>query len=472
MSETPLYALGVVAAADAVRAGKVTPRELAEAVLARLEAVEPQIEAFVHVDRDAVLAQADELTAEAARGAFRGPLHGVPIAIKDIFDLTGVPTKRGSELFTDAPAATSDAVSVARLRAAGALFIGKTVTHELACGVYSVPTRNPWDLTRCCGGSSGGTGAAVAAGAAMAGTGSDTGGSIRIPATVCGLVGIKPTYDLVSREGVAELAWSLDHIGPLARSVDDAALVFDVLVEPSRRPAGASYFPVFDANLAETTIGIPADGILARATPAVTAAFADACKVLEAAGATLVSISLPELEDTLEAEFGIVMAEAAEYYADDIRERSELIGEGIRGLFQDGLALPAIDLAHAHRLRAGIARALDNAFFEHGLDAIASPTLPLQAWRHEDETVELPGGPVGIVEAAVGTTGPFNLSGLPVVNVPTALPADGLPASIQFAGRQYADATVLVIARAYESLRDSAALDAAAPLLKSTFTTA
>src|SRR6059058_3147686 len=214
------WSLSVVQAAELIKTKRLKPSELAESALERYRVVEPLVHAFVSVDEDRVMRDA-----KAQDGHSGGPLHGIPVAIKDIFDINGSKTGCGSKAMQDAPPATRDSAAVARLRAAGAIIFGKTTTHELACGVYTPPTRNPWDLERSAGGSSGGSGAAVAAGMAMGATGSDTGGSIRIPAALCGVVGIKPTYGRVSRAGVAALSWSLDHAGPLARTVDDAALL-------------------------------------------------------------------------------------------------------------------------------------------------------------------------------------------------------------------------------------------------------
>jgi aspartyl-tRNA(Asn)/glutamyl-tRNA(Gln) amidotransferase subunit A len=472
LAVAPPWQRGVVETAAAVREQAVTPSEVLESVLGRIEEVEPGIRAFVHVDRAAAERQAEELTREAAAGSFRGPLHGVPIAIKDIFDVAGLPTKRGSALFENAAPAAADAAVVARLRSAGAILVGKTATHELACGVYTASSRNPWDLSRCCGGSSGGSGAAVAAGAAMAATGSDTGGSIRIPAAVCGIVGVKPTYDLLSRDGVAALAWSLDHVGPLARSFEDAALVLQTMTDPTRLAdggEGAPVWPIPTVDLAATVVGVPEGGILARVDPEVQAAFEDACALLATAGARIVPVSLPELEETLSIEFAIVMAEAASYYDRELRRDSALISEGIRGLFQSGAALPAGSYLLAQRLRAGICRAVDRAFAEHGLDTLCTPTVPLPAYGPDDTTVVIGGEEESIADATVRTTAPFNLTGSPVVSVPMALTEERLPVAVQFAGRAYEEGRLLAIAREYERLRDSRELDEHHPIHRLTW---
>ncbi len=226
-SEQP-WALDLAEAAARIAAGELAPSEVVASTLQRLQAVEPLLHAFVCIRAEQALREAREQDRQPGGG----PLRGIPVAVKDIFDLAGVPTRCGSELYADATPARQDATAVARLRAAGAIVVGKTTTHELACGVYTPPTRNPWDLERSPGGSSGGSGAAVAAGAAMGAIGSDTGGSIRIPASHCGVVGVKPTYGRVSRAGALALSWSLDHVGPLARTVQDAALLLSVLAGP------------------------------------------------------------------------------------------------------------------------------------------------------------------------------------------------------------------------------------------------
>jgi len=457
----------VVDAAAAVCDGTATPLDLLESVLSRIDAVEPHIHAFTHIDREGAMLQAEELTREAAEGAFRGPLHGVPVAIKDIFDVAGLATRCGSDLFRDASPVTADAAVVARLRSAGALLVGKTATHELACGVYTEGTHNPWDLSRCCGGSSGGSGAAVAAGAAMAATGSDTGGSIRIPAAVCGIVGVKPTYDLLSRSGVAALSWSLDTVGPLARSVDDAALVLQAMIDPDRHGA-ASVWPIPPLDLATTVIGIPQDAVLSRVQPPVQMAFEATRALLASAGARLVDVSVPELEETLAIEFTIVMAEAASYYTRELRERSSAISAGIRVLFQSGAVLLSEDYLQAQRLRSAVCRAIGRAFAENGLDALCTPTLPLAPYAESETTAVIAGSEESIIEAAVRTTAPFNLSGLPVVSVPMGLTDEGLPVGVQFVGRAYGEQRLLTLAREYERLREPLSLDENPPIQRET----
>jgi aspartyl-tRNA(Asn)/glutamyl-tRNA(Gln) amidotransferase subunit A len=463
-----LWQLGAVEAAAAVRDGSVTPVDLLASALERIDAVEPTLRAFVEVDRDGAARDAAELSREAEAGALRGPLHGVPVAIKDIFDVVGLPTRCGSPVYDGAPPAAADAAVVARLREAGALIVGKTVTHELACGVYSAPTRNPWDPALCCGGSSGGSGAAVAAGAVAGATGSDTGGSIRIPSALCGIVGIKPTYDLLSRQGVAALAWTLDTVGPLARSVEDAALMLEAMLGAPARARVGTVWPIPTVELAGLVIGVPADGILTLVEPPVAAAFDAFRAQLERAGARVVAVSIPELEETLPIEFAIVMAEAASYHEAALRLDDPPISDGIRTLFRAGAVLPARDYLLAQRLRAGICRALDRCFEDNALDALCAPTLPLAGYGHDDTTLLVDGAEEAIADGTVRTTAPFNLTGSPVVSLPAGLTDAGLPVGVQFVGRAFDDARLVAIAAAYEGVRDSGALDAAHPIRRQT----
>ena len=233
--EDALTGLTIVEAGRRMRAGDLSPIDLTTAVLERIAATEPLIHAYVSVQEDLALAAARKAGEELRAGRDRGPLHGIPIAVKDIVDIAGLPTCCGSESRRGVPPAVPDARVVERLREAGAVIVGKTVTHEFAAGVTSPPARNPWDPTRIPGGSSGGSGASVAAGSSFAALGSDTAGSIRIPAALNGVVGLKPTYGRVSREGVFPLSWSLDTVGPLARTAEDAHLVFETIREDGDR---------------------------------------------------------------------------------------------------------------------------------------------------------------------------------------------------------------------------------------------
>jgi aspartyl-tRNA(Asn)/glutamyl-tRNA(Gln) amidotransferase subunit A len=431
------WELGIAQAALLLDLRELAPSELVASVLTRIEEVEPLLHAFVSVDAEGALR-----AARVQDGKSGGPLHGIPIAIKDIFDITGYVTGCGSQAYTHAAAATSDAAAVAALRAAGAIVIGKTATHELACGVYTPPTRNPWDLERSAGGSSGGSGAAVAAGCALAALGSDTGGSIRIPASHCGLVGVKPTYDLVSRAGALALAWSLDHVGPLSRSVEDAALLLAALTGTAARP--------LVGEVSGLRVGVLRCPPFAPLEPDVAAAVADAVAILDAAGCAVEDVAVPALEKSLSAEFAIVAAEAASYHETRLKQVPERIGDDVRGLLEWGLLLPASTYLRAQRTRHAMQDAVAATFAEHSLDALLAPTVPAAAQRADQDEYDFDGRSESVIEALVRTTAPFNLVGMPTVAVPVGLGAAGMPTSVQVAARPLDEQMALRLALAIE----------------------
>ena len=447
------WELSLVEAASLIAAGELAPSELVASALERLEAVEPLLHAFVSVDAEGALREAR--AQDERRG---GALRGIPIAIKDIFDVAGLPTGNGSRAYADAAPAAEDATAVARLRAAGAILVGKTVTHVLACGVYTPPTRNPWDLDRSPGGSSGGSAAAVAAGAVMGATGSDTGGSIRIPASHCGLVGVKPTYGRVSRAGALALSWSLDHVGPLARTVEDAALLLvGARRAPTRRtrprsPARRSPDPLFDADdeVDGLRVGVLRGKPFAPFEPDVGAALDSAVAILERDGASVVELAIPELERTLPPEFAIVAAEAASYHEERLRRAPDSIEDEVRTLFEAGLLLPSSVYLRAQRVRRLMQQAVAAAFEAHRLDALVAPTVPAAAQLCDQDEYELGGAAESVQNALVRTTAPFNLTGLPAVAVPTGVGASGFPGSVQLVARPFDEATALRLARSIE----------------------
>lgn len=436
--------------AAALRDGSTTARGVAERFLTELAERDGVLHSFVAVDPDDVLAQADRADAELQRGTDRGPLHGVPIGVKDIIDVAGFPTRCGSPLYPDTPVAT-DAVVVRNLRAAGAVIAGKTATHELACGVVTAPTANPWDTGRVPGGSSGGSGAAVGAGLVPIGLGSDTGGSIRIPAALCGTAGLKPTYGLVSVEGVAALSVSLDHLGPLGITVADCAHALTGLVGN-----GTDFARQLGRDVAGMRFGVLTDAPFAPMQPDVEQRFHEAVAQVSALGATCEPVRIDELDHTLAAEFGIIPLEAYEYHARALRERPGDIDPGIRTLLVAGAVAPRSLHHRASRARVAITRAIRRTMDDLGLDALLSPTLPATAAR-SDESEHHYGDPASpsvsehISVSYVRTTAPFNLSGQPAVSVPCGTDRDGMPVGLQIATRAGTDDLALAIAHAYET---------------------
>lgn len=431
--------------ADDLRAGRATARAIAERFLEQEAATRDTLHAFVHVHPDLVLADADRADAELAAGRDRGPLHGIPVGIKDIIDVAGLPTRCGSRLYPATPV-ERDARVVSRLRAAGAVIAGKTTCHELACGVVSSPASNPWDTSRVPGGSSGGSGVAVAAGLVPVALGSDTGGSIRIPASLCGTVGHKPTYGLVPVDGSEPLSTSLDHLGPLGATVADCALTLNVLAAD-----GVDYAAGLDADIDGLTIGVLRDGPFAPVQPDVRGSFDAAVETLRSVGATLIPVSIDELRFVLAVEFGLIPLEAFRYHEQSLRERPLDIDPAIRALLIGGAVSPLSIHRRAQRARRLVARAVLEAMRSHRLDVLMAPTLPATAALQDAPEQDIGDGLVEHIGwSNVRTTAPFNVTGQPAVSVPSGLDAQGLPIGIQFAALPGHDVAALSAAAAFE----------------------
>lgn len=434
--------------------GEMTAVDLLRQSMDAVADLDGELQAIVATD-DAAIGAAEEADRVREAGRSIGPLHGVPVAVKDIIDMSGLPTRCGSAA-SPTNSATVDAPVVRRLREAGAVVFAKTVAHEFAFGVYSPPTANPWNVEHIPGGSSGGSGAAVAAGMTLVALGSDTGGSIRIPAALCGVAGMKPTYGLVPKSGVAALSWSLDHVGPLGRTVADCAVVLDVIAgyddsDPSTLEISP---PRFSSELGQTVEGLRIGVILnhfhAPIQPDVAAAFDAALAVLRAAGAELVDVEIPELTDTLAAEFGLVIPESSAYHHDLLRDRPGMIGEDLRPVLAAGCVLPAETYLKARSAREIIRTAVRRAFEDHALDAVVTPQLPATAARKDQLSFAYPSGDEDVTAGYVRTTAPFNLTGQPALSVPAGFDRVGLPIGLQVAGRPLGDATVLRIGHAFE----------------------
>ena len=439
-----------------LRSGATTSVELTGSALDGIARVDDRLNAFVLVDRDGALAAAEAADALLRSGRDNGPLTGIPVGVKDIIHMAGLPTRCGSPAFSDR-ARSEDATVVTKLREAGAVLVGKTTTHELACGVYSPPAANPWDTNRLPGGSSGGSGAAVAAGAVPMALGSDTGGSIRIPASLCGVAGLKPTFGRVSRAGVASLAWSLDHLGPLAAKVSDCAAGLQALAGFDPADPATSRLPVpdFSAGLGRGVealrIGVLEDGPFAPVQEGVAEAFAQAIDVLRALGAEPRALEIPELDYTLATEFAIVGSEAAAYHRRLLRDDPEAISPGIRQLFTLGTVVPSSHYLAGLQARVVIRDALRAAFERDNLSAVVTPTLPATAALADEQQLECGGVAEDVTAAYVRTTAPFNLSGQPALSVLCGFDGNGLPVGLQIAGRPFDEVTVLRVGAAYES---------------------
>ena len=445
--------------APLIRKKDLSPVELLEAILTRIERFDSQLNSYITVLADSARAEARQAEKEILNGHYRGPLHGIPVSIKDLFATRGARTTCGSKVLADwVP--DYDATAVARWREAGAVIVGKTNMHEFAYGVtnnnpHYGPVRNPWDLERVPGGSSGGSGAAVAASLCTASLGSDTGGSIRIPSAVCGVVGIKPTYGRVSRYGAIPLAWSIDHVGPLAKSVEDAALLLAALAGPDPKGTTGSDRPVPDytqglsGEVGGVRLGIPEQYFFEHVDPEILTAVQQAIRSLEQLGASAQPVSLPHLENCAAMEAHITLAEATSYHEPHMRTRIDDYGDGVRIDLEAGRYLLATDYVKSQRARALLLEVFGRAFEQ--VDVIVSPTLPAFPPLIGELYVQSGDLREHVIDAFLRFSIPYNLTGLPAISVPCGFSSSGLPIGLQIAGRAFDEPTVLRVAHAYEA---------------------
>ena len=399
--------LSVGEARDAIRAGTLSPMALVDACLARIRAIDPALKAWVHVDETAARAQAAERAHEARRGVLRGPLHGIPVGIKDIFDVAGMPTRAGAAAWAHTTP-ERDAVSVQMLRAKGAVIVGKTHTTQFAFR-DPAPTVNPWNREHTPGGSSSGSAAAVAARMVPVALGTQTVGSMLRPAAYCGVVGYKGPHGRISTEGVIPLAWSLDHVGVFARSVADVRLVLEAYGIDAEIPAGRP------ARLALAT------DLVARAEPDVAERVRAAARAFAAAGAAVEELTLPASFADIHAAGQLILeAEAAAYHEASFTKHAAEYGEGIRTLVQTGLTRGAPAYVRADRARRRFADDAARALASY--DALLSPTAPALP----------PHGLAWTGDASL--CAPWSSAGFPAITLPTGLAASGLPHAIQLVG--------------------------------------
>ncbi len=458
MSDDALHTHTVSRAARLLRERQISPLELTRAYLERIERLDGHYRAYITVTADAALAAAEEATREIARGRWRGPLHGVPIAFKDLFAIRGVRLTCGGKI-TGNFAPDHDATAVAKLRAAGAILLGTLNLHEYAWGGTSInphfgTPRNPWNPACIPGGSSGGSGVAVIAGLAAGSLGTDTGGSVRLPAALTGCVGLKPTYGRISRFGVFPLCWSFDHVGLLTRSVEDAALLLQVLAGPDPRDPTSSDAAVPDYpaalvnDLKGLRLAVPRDHFFDVMQPAVLEAFEAALRQLRALGATVEDVALPLMRYVPAASYVMMAAEAHSVHAATLRTRARDYGDDVRARLLLGGLIPAGDYLKAQRFR----RQLRQSVFEtlERVDAFVMPTTVLTATRIDQPTIRI-GDRELVVNAHLSRcTRPFNMTGLPAISVPAGFSDQGLPIGLQIAGRPFGELAVLRIAHAYE----------------------
>ena len=446
----------------------ISALELVEDTLAQIERTEPLIHAYALVLPDQAREDARRLDRELGAGLARGPLHGIPIVVKDLCYMKGVPTEAGSRALAGFTP-TYDAAVVERLRAAGAVIVGKAVTHEFAYGVNVPPTRNAWDHERYPGGSSAGSAVAVAMRSAFGAIGTDTGGSIREPASLNGLVGLKPTFGQVSRYGIVPLSPSLDHAGPITRSVQDCAILLQALAGYDGRDSGSIAAPPVDytANLGQgiggLTIGVErgfsfGDGIWDGVRETVEPVLAE----MASWGARIVEVEMPSLDLMAPVGMTILLADASAYHRRTLRERGADLDPATRVMFELGELVPATQYVTALRARAVLRDQMRALFATHQLDALVSPTVPTTAvLMHEVSLMDQSGEDpmTGALRHMIAA----NLTGQPALTVPCGFAA-GLPVGFQLLGRPFGEATLFRLAAAYESRHGWHGMAADAPL--------
>jgi aspartyl-tRNA(Asn)/glutamyl-tRNA(Gln) amidotransferase subunit A len=461
-----LLTFDVAGLAEKFRTRQISPVEVTEAYLERIDLLDPKLLAYITVTADQARADARLAESEITGGEWRGPFHGVPVALKDLCYTRGILTTGGSKILA-AFVPDFDCTLWTRLRDAGAVLLGKLNLHEFASGATTTnphwgTCRNPYNLERIPGGSSGGSGAAIVAKLAAATIGSDTGGSIRIPAAFCGCVGMKQTWSRVSRFGVLPLADSLDHAGPITRTVRDAALMLQVIAGYDPHDATSSTEPVpnyaeaLTGDLKGVRVGIIAE-LLTGLSDEVALSFNAALRELRMLGAEVVEVQIANIGMSSSIATSIMFAEASEYHEQWMRTRAHEYGQDVRRMLEAGMLTPAMYYVRAQRSRAAILaetlKALDK------FTVLVAPTAAIPAPRIDigGRAIGADGKPVDMVAAVLRFTAPFNVTGQPALALPTGLSPDGLPLSMQVIGKPFDEATLFKVADAYERARGSLA---------------
>ena len=426
MTALEAHKLTVSEASRLIRGGELSPSELLEGLLERIDALEPRLEAWVTVDREGARAAAERLSREAEEGRIREPLHGVPVGVKDIYYTAGLRTTMGSRIYRGF-VPEKDAETVRRLREAGAVILGKTETTEFAVR-DPAPTRNPWNPEHTPGGSSSGSAAAVSSGMCPVALGTQTGGSVIRPASFCGVVGTKPTYDLLSRDGIYPLSWSLDHVGFFTRMVEDAAIVLGALTRGG--PGAAPWLP---ERTEPPRLGLLRGYFQENASEEVWEGFEDALERLSGSGAEVVEVPQPVSFYAAHASHRVIMVtEAASVHEGNFEARRADYRVHIRGLVASGLLVPASAYLRAQRIRAKFIREVEAIL--GGVDCLLTPSAPTPAPRGLEST----GDPA--------FNSPWSLCGFPTITVPSGLTGDGLPLGVQLTGPSFREGDLLAVA--------------------------
>lgn len=454
MTLPDVHNLTLADAAGMIKRKEASPLELAEASIARAEALDAQLHAFFTPTFETALQEAKAATAEIGAGRRRSPLHGIPFALKDLYETAGVRTTAGSSL-RDSHVPAEDAFVVQRLKHAGVVSLGKLNMHEWALGATNINShypspRNPWNPERITGGSSGGSGVATATGMALGTLGSDTGGSIRIPAALCGVTGFKPTYGRVSLRGVVPLSWTLDHAGPIARTALDCAIILQEIAchDPHDPTSADEPVPDFRAaltpRLSGVRVGVPKNFFFDETAIAAetAAAVREAIKALERRGASVEEVEVPMIAEGARANGTILLGDASAYHEANIKEHAERIDGTVLARLQNGATISALNYARARRTQKEFQAALRALFRD--IDILIAPTTP-------DVAQPFPNGDSPMASVALTrNTGPFNVAGMPAISVPCGFSSDGLPIGMMIVGRWWDDALVLRAAHSYQ----------------------
>ena len=437
----------------ALKAGEISPVELLDQLFVRLAATEHEVKAYTVVQEEDARREGERAAAELRSGDWKGVLHGIPISLKDLIDTAGTQTTYGSPIFRNYTP-REDASVVTKLRNAGALILGKTNTHEFALGATTPPTRNPFDLDRIPGGSSGGSAAAVASGSALATLGTDTGGSIRIPASHCGVVGLKPTFGLVGRSGVFPESWSLDHVGPIVRHVEDAAVLLNTIAgfdprDPASRDAKPPDFLVgIDGGLEGIRVGVPANCFFEGLDHSVASATRGAVQHLATCGATICEVTFPKVEEIF-ATFSVIdMAETASNHRRMFSSHADQYLPGSRAAVEAGLLVSAATYIDALRARPSLVRAVLEAM--NDVDVVVTPTQPMLAPEAGTDIAIINGNEEDLLTEAMRLVAGFNLTGQPAISVCCGFGPGNLPIGLQVVGKPFRDDVVLRVAHTYQ----------------------
>lgn len=457
-----LCSISIKEASELISTHEVKPSELVEAHIERINTTDDKLNSFVTVLAESALSSSLIAEKEIMSGNYRSPLHGIPIGLKDLYDTAGITTAVGSKIYRNR-VPRKDAIVVSRLKEAGAIVVGKLQMHEFALGATSInphdgPARNPWDTDRITGGSSGGSASSVAAGQCMASLGTDTGGSIRIPSALCGIVGLKPTFGRVSRNGVFPLSWTMDTVGPMTRTVEDSALMLNAMASFDPEDPGSASHKTEDftkklgLGIKGLTIGVPQEYFYETTSTEVREALSEAKKVFQSLGAQVIPISIPVLEHSLAISGTIMLTEAASVHESNLKDKASDIGDDVRLRLTQGALYSAVDYLKAQRGRHEFNSQMNKAM--ETVDILLAPTVGIGAPKIDDKTIVLHGVEYPALALMPRLTRPHNICGLPTISIPCGFTSSGLPIGMQLAGRAFEDSVVIQTADAYEKVTD------------------